>query len=206
MENAYPSLRNYWIALKGLWIKPGNELRKRNEIVEVLSDTDEELPSQEFPIIVDSYDDDDSNGFVRPVIRIEEDLTGRVQISSDETELPEKIDIVWNNKMLRTAGLCTTRNNWYMKGHYAKVQIALKVYDSTGDGRSNGSFPVVLFPQAQCLMRVGRYTKSLDNNGFICAKCKATLVLLPSYHKDGTLIVPHVRPFAKYVKENYRLI
>lgn len=30
-ENAYPSLRNYWIALKGLWIKPGNELRKRSE-------------------------------------------------------------------------------------------------------------------------------------------------------------------------------
>lgn len=57
--------------------------------MEVLSDTDEELPSQEFPIIVDSYDDDDSNGFVRPVIRIEEDLTGRVQISSDETEVDE---------------------------------------------------------------------------------------------------------------------
>lgn len=54
--------------------------------------------------------------------------------------------------MLRTAGLCTTCNNWYTKGHYAKVQIALKVCDSAGDGRSNESFPVVLFPQAQCLM------------------------------------------------------
>lgn len=46
----------------------------------MLSDTNEELPAQEFPIIVDSYDDDDSNGFVRPVIRTE-DLTGQVQIS-----------------------------------------------------------------------------------------------------------------------------
>lgn len=56
------------------------------------------------------------------------------------------------------------------------------------------------------LLRVGRYTKSLNTDRFICAKCKGTLVMLPLTRKDGTPIAPHVRPFAKYVQENYRLV
>lgn len=30
--------------------------------------------------------------------------------------------------------------------------------------------------------------------------------MLPLTRKDGTPIAPHVRPFAKYVQENYRTI
>lgn len=56
------------------------------------------------------------------------------------------------------------------------------------------------------LLRVGRYTRSLDVGRFVCAKCKGPLVLLPLTRKDGTPIKPHVRPFAKYVKLHYRLV
>ncbi|XP_052518654.1 germ cell nuclear acidic protein [Budorcas taxicolor] len=48
-----------------------------------------------------------------------------------DQKLPEKIDIGWNNKMLRTAGLCTTGKLRYPKRErYAKIQISLKVCDS----------------------------------------------------------------------------
>lgn len=30
--------------------------------------------------------------------------------------------------------------------------------------------------------------------------------MLPLTRKDGTPIKPHVRPFAKYVQENYRIV
>lgn len=30
--------------------------------------------------------------------------------------------------------------------------------------------------------------------------------MLPLTRKDGTPIEPHVRPFAKYVQENYRMV
>lgn len=53
------------------------------------------------------------------------------------SQMPEKIDIGWNKKMLRTAGLCTTGEIRYPKRErYAKIEIALKVCDSAGDGRS----------------------------------------------------------------------
>nr|XP_035962036.1 acidic repeat-containing protein [Halichoerus grypus] len=58
----------------------------------------------------------------------------------------------------------------------------------------------------QCKTRVGRYTRSLNTDHFICANCKGPLVMLPLTRKDGTPIAPHVRPFAKYVQENYRTI
>ncbi|XP_045328474.1 acidic repeat-containing protein [Leopardus geoffroyi] len=171
-----------------------------------------------------------------------------------DQKLPEKIDIGWNKKMLRTAGLCTTGETRYpKKERYAKIQISLKVCDSAdrlrdtliheichaaswlidgvrdshGDSwkfyakKSNlvhPELPLVTrchnykinykihYECTQCKARVGRYTKSLNTDRFICAKCKGTLVMLPLTRKDGTPIAPHVRPFAKYVQENYRLV
>ncbi|XP_042830582.1 acidic repeat-containing protein [Panthera tigris] len=171
-----------------------------------------------------------------------------------DKKLPEKIDIGWNKKMLRTAGLCTTGETQYLKKErYAKIQISLKVCDSAdrlrdtliheichaaswlidgvrdshGDSwkfyakKSNlvhPELPLVTrchnykinykihYECTQCKARVGRYTKSLNTDRFICAKCKGTLVMLPLTRKDGTPIAPHVRPFAKYVQENYRLV
>ncbi|XP_032448105.1 acidic repeat-containing protein isoform X2 [Lynx canadensis] len=171
-----------------------------------------------------------------------------------DKKLPEKIDIGWNKKMLRTAGLCTTGETRYpKKERYAKIQISLKVCDSAdrlrdtliheichaaswlidgvrdshGDSwkfyakKSNlvhPELPLVTrchnykinykihYECTQCKARVGRYTKSLNTDRFICAKCKGTLVMLPLTRKDGTPIAPHVRPFAKYVQENYRLV
>ncbi|VFV43478.1 Hypothetical predicted protein [Lynx pardinus] len=187
-----------------------------------------------------------------------------------DKKLPEKIDIGWNKKMLRTAGLCTTGETRYpKKERYAKIQISLKVCDSAGNGFKCSCFlclplfqdrlrdtliheichaaswlidgvrdshgdswkfyakksnlvhpelPLVTrchnykinykihYECTQCKARVGRYTKSLNTDRFICAKCKGTLVMLPLTRKDGTPIAPHVRPFAKYVQENYRLV
>ncbi|XP_017650450.1 acidic repeat-containing protein [Nannospalax galili] len=64
----------------------------------------------------------------------------------------------------------------------------------------------IYYECSQCKFRVGRYTRSLNTKRFICARCKGHLVLLPLFRKDGTPIVPHVRPFAKYVQENYRAV
>nr|XP_044620199.1 acidic repeat-containing protein isoform X1 [Equus asinus]XP_044620200.1 acidic repeat-containing protein isoform X1 [Equus asinus] len=48
-----------------------------------------------------------------------------------DKKLPEKIDIGWNNKMLNTAGSCTTGEARYpKKERYAKIEISLKVCDS----------------------------------------------------------------------------
>nr|XP_008271001.2 germ cell nuclear acidic protein [Oryctolagus cuniculus] len=171
-----------------------------------------------------------------------------------DQKLPEKLDIGWNKKMLRTAGLCSTGELQYPeKRRFAKIEISLKVCDSAdrlrdtlihelchaaswlldgtrdshGDSwqyyakKTNMVHPElpkvtrchnyqinykILYECTQCKSRVGRYTRSLDTNLFICAKCKGTLVMLPLTRKDGTPIRPHVRPFAKYVKENYRII
>ncbi|OWJ99500.1 hypothetical protein Celaphus_00009854 [Cervus elaphus hippelaphus] len=168
--------------------------------------------------------------------------------------MPEKIEIGWSKKMLRSAGLCTTGKLRYPKRQrYAKIQISLKVCDSADrlrdtlihevchaaswllDGirdshgdmwryyarKSNMVHPElpkvtrchnykinykIYYECTQCKSRVGRYSRSLDTTRFICAKCKGSLVLLPLTRKDGTPIQPHVRPFAKYVQENYRKV
>ncbi|XP_037368168.1 germ cell nuclear acidic protein isoform X2 [Talpa occidentalis] len=171
-----------------------------------------------------------------------------------DEKMPEKIDIGWNKKMLRTAGLCTTGEIRYPKRErYAKIEISLKVCDSAdrlrdtliheichaaswlldgvrdshGDAwkyyaqMSNLVHPElpkvtrchnykinyrIHYECTQCKTRVGRYTRSLNTERFICAKCRGTLVMLPLTRKDGTPIVPHVRPFAMYVKEYYRIV
>ena len=56
------------------------------------------------------------------------------------------------------------------------------------------------------LFRIGRYSRSLDTERSVCTSCKGRLVLLPLTRKDGTPIKPHVRPFAKYVKQHYRIV
>ncbi|KAG8508208.1 Acidic repeat-containing protein [Galemys pyrenaicus] len=171
-----------------------------------------------------------------------------------DKKMPEKIDIGWNKKMLRTAGLCTTGETRHPKRErYAKIEISLKVCDSADrlrdtliheichaaswllDGvrdshgdtwkyyaqKSNLVHPElprvtrchnykinyrIHYECTQCKARVGRYTRSLNTDRFICAKCKGPLVVLPLTRKDGTPIEPHVRPFAKYVKEYYRIV
>ncbi|XP_006868618.1 PREDICTED: acidic repeat-containing protein [Chrysochloris asiatica] len=170
-----------------------------------------------------------------------------------DKKMPEKIDIGWNKKMLRTAGLCTTGETKHPKKRFAKIQIAVKVCDSADrlrdtlvheichaaswllDGirdshgdmwqyyakKSNMVHPElpsitrchsykinykINYECTQCKSRIGRYTRSLNTKFFICAVCKGSLVELPLTRKDGTPIEPHVRPFAKYVKENYRIV
>nr|XP_012591642.1 acidic repeat-containing protein isoform X2 [Microcebus murinus] len=171
-----------------------------------------------------------------------------------DQKLPEKIDIAWNKKMLRTAGLCTTGEKQHPKRErFAKIQIALKVCDSADrlrdtlihelchaaswllDGvrdshgdtwkyyakKSNLVHPElplvtrchnytinykIQYECTRCKSRIGRYTRSLNTKRSICAECKGSLVMLPLTRKDGTPITPHVRPFAKYVQQNYRLV
>ncbi|PNJ42676.1 germ cell nuclear acidic protein isoform X1 [Pongo pygmaeus] len=157
-----------------------------------------------------------------------------------DKKLPEKLPIGWNNKMVKTAGLCSTGEMWYPKRQrFAKIQISLKVcdsadrirdtlihemchaaswlidgiHDSHGDTwkyyarKSNRIHPElprvtrchnykinykVHYECTGCKTRIGRYTKSLDTSRFTCAKCKGSLVMVPSTQKDGTRLVPHV--------------
>uniref|UniRef100_A0A8C5WJV6 SprT-like domain-containing protein n=1 Tax=Leptobrachium leishanense TaxID=445787 RepID=A0A8C5WJV6_9ANUR len=56
---------------------------------------------------------------------------------------------------------------------------------------------------SRCKNTIGRHSKSLDTEKFVCALCKGKLVLLGSSRKDGSPSVSQLTPFAKFVKENY---
>ncbi|KAM8934229.1 germ cell nuclear acidic protein [Pelodytes ibericus] len=56
---------------------------------------------------------------------------------------------------------------------------------------------------SRCKNKLGRHSKSLDTEKFVCALCKGKLVLLGSTRKDGSPAGSQLTPFAKFVKENY---
>lgn len=56
-----------------------------------------------------------------------------------------------------------------------------------------------------CKTTIGRHSKSLDTERFVCALCGGRLVLSQPTQKDSTPARTHLTPFAKYVKENYGL-
>ncbi|XP_078066478.1 germ cell nuclear acidic protein isoform X2 [Mustelus asterias] len=56
---------------------------------------------------------------------------------------------------------------------------------------------------SRCKNTIGRHSKSLDTQRFVCALCTGPLVLLSSMLKDGTPAKKELAPFAKFVKENY---
>ncbi|XP_026704539.1 acidic repeat-containing protein [Athene cunicularia] len=56
-----------------------------------------------------------------------------------------------------------------------------------------------------CSATIGRHSKSLDTERFVCAFCGGQLVLSQRTCKDGTPARTQLTPFAKYVKENYGL-
>ncbi|XP_075436969.1 germ cell nuclear acidic protein isoform X2 [Ascaphus truei] len=56
---------------------------------------------------------------------------------------------------------------------------------------------------SRCKNTIGRHSKSLDIQKFVCAVCQGKLVLLTSARKDGTPSNTQLAPFAKFVKENY---
>ncbi|XP_072361576.1 germ cell nuclear acidic protein isoform X1 [Scyliorhinus torazame] len=56
---------------------------------------------------------------------------------------------------------------------------------------------------SKCKNMIGRHSKSLDTQRFVCALCTGPLVLLTSMLKDGTPAKKDLAPFAKFVKENY---
>ncbi|XP_069896426.1 germ cell nuclear acidic protein [Dipodomys merriami] len=186
------------------------------------------------------------------------ELTQRIYELANTTifddKLPKKIEIIWNKKMLHTAGLCIANEIQNLKKErYARIHISLKVCDSAvrirdtliheichvaswlidgvqdshGDSwkfyakKCNEIHPElpmitrchnyrinykIYYECIQCSARVGRYTKSLNTKRFLCTGCKGTLVMLPLLRKDGTPIQPYVRPFAMYVKQNYRKV
>ncbi|KAJ7401360.1 UDP-N-acetylglucosamine--peptide N-acetylglucosaminyltransferase 110 kDa subunit isoform X1 [Pitangus sulphuratus] len=57
----------------------------------------------------------------------------------------------------------------------------------------------------QCKARIGRHSKSLDTERFVCAFCGGRLCLRQPPGKGGTPARAQLTPFAKYVKENYGL-
>ncbi|KAJ7329415.1 hypothetical protein JRQ81_015589 [Phrynocephalus forsythii] len=60
-----------------------------------------------------------------------------------------------------------------------------------------------IYECSQCKNTIGRHSKSLDTQRFVCALCKGQLVLSQPTRKDGTPAKTPLAPFAKYVKENY---
>ncbi|XP_064525736.1 germ cell nuclear acidic protein [Pseudopipra pipra] len=58
---------------------------------------------------------------------------------------------------------------------------------------------------AQCKAKIGRHSKSLDTERFVCAFCGGRLALSQPPGKGGTPARTQLTPFAKYVKENYGL-
>ncbi|KAF6090780.1 hypothetical protein HJG60_012169 [Phyllostomus discolor] len=189
--------------------------------------------------------------------RNKDELVRRLYVLFNETvfdkKLPEKLEICWNKKMLRTAGLCSSTHSSKTAKRQTKIDISLKVCDSAdrirdtlahelchaaswllnGIRTSHGytwkyyarkcnlahpELPLVTrfhnykinykiyYECTRCKARIGRYSRSLDTERSVCTSCKGRLVLLPLYRKDGTPIKPHVRPFAKYVKQHYRIV
>ncbi|XP_061493873.1 germ cell nuclear acidic protein-like isoform X2 [Rhineura floridana] len=168
-----------------------------------------------------------------------------------EHQLPEKMEIVWNKKMRKTAGCCVTGQLKGPEGQrYARIMLSEKVCDSAdrlrdtlihelchaatwlihgvrdGHGRFwrlyakkssvvHPELPVVsrchnyeikykfTYECAQCKNTIGRHSKSLDTQRFVCALCKGHLVLCQPVRKDGTPAKASLTPFAAYVKENY---
>ncbi|KAM6438164.1 germ cell nuclear acidic protein isoform 2-T2 [Liasis olivaceus] len=168
-----------------------------------------------------------------------------------EEKLPEKMEIIWNKKMQKTAGCCITGQlKDPGRRRYAKIMLSEKVCDSAdrlrdtlihelchaatwlihgvrdGHGRFwnlyakksamiHPELPVVSrchnyeikykfsYECLRCKNTIGRHSKSLDTQRFVCALCKGQLVLCQSKLKDGTPAKASLAPFAKYVKENY---
>ncbi|XP_018429927.1 PREDICTED: acidic repeat-containing protein [Nanorana parkeri] len=56
---------------------------------------------------------------------------------------------------------------------------------------------------SRCKNTIGRHSKSLDTERFVCALCKGKLVLQAATRKDGSPATTQLTPFAKFVKENY---
>ncbi|XP_066436940.1 germ cell nuclear acidic protein [Eleutherodactylus coqui] len=56
---------------------------------------------------------------------------------------------------------------------------------------------------SRCKNTIGRHSKSLDTEKFVCSLCKGKLVLQNTTRKDGSPSVNQLTPFAKFVKENY---
>lgn len=56
---------------------------------------------------------------------------------------------------------------------------------------------------SRCKNTIGRHSKSLDTERFVCALCKGKLVLQTATRKDGSPANTQLTPFAKFVKENY---
>ncbi|XP_025896736.1 acidic repeat-containing protein [Nothoprocta perdicaria] len=54
-----------------------------------------------------------------------------------------------------------------------------------------------------CKNTLGRHSKSLDTERFVCARCGGQLRLRRPARQDGTPARAQLTPFAKYVKENY---
>ncbi|XP_044285731.1 acidic repeat-containing protein isoform X2 [Varanus komodoensis] len=168
-----------------------------------------------------------------------------------EQKLPQRMEIIWNKKMRKTAGCCITGQVKDPAGQrYAKIMLSEKVCDSAdrlrdtmihelchaatwlihglqdGHGRFwsfyakkssmiHPELPVVsrchnyeikykfTYECSKCKNTIGRHSRSLDVERFVCAFCRGKFVLCQPTWKDGTPATKPLAPFAKYVKENY---
>ncbi|XP_075369674.1 germ cell nuclear acidic protein isoform X3 [Mycteria americana] len=169
-----------------------------------------------------------------------------------EQKLPEKMVIIWNKKMRKTAGYCVTGQTEGPEAkRYARIELSEKVCDSAdrlrdtlvheachaatwlinGVRDGHGQFwrfyanksavihpelPVVtrchsyeinykfIYECVLCKAMIGRHSKSLETERFVCAFCGGQLVLSQPTRKDGTPTRTHLTPFAKkYYSRNH---
>ncbi|XP_072127385.1 germ cell nuclear acidic protein [Mobula birostris] len=195
-----------------------------------------------------------SSKYVKNFKRHREELTQELYNLYNKTvfqqKLPEKMEIIWNKKMRKTAGYCVTGKKRDALQRYARIELSEKVCDSAERLRDtlihelchaatwlinnvrDGHGPIwkfyaqksiLIHPElpmvkrchtyeikykytyqcSRCKNTIGRHSKSLDTQRFVCAICNSPLELLSNSVKYSTPGKRELAPFAKFVKENY---
>uniref|UniRef100_S4RD99 SprT-like domain-containing protein n=1 Tax=Petromyzon marinus TaxID=7757 RepID=S4RD99_PETMA len=169
-----------------------------------------------------------------------------------KNKLPNNMELLWNNKMRKTAGYCVMgKGPGPACQPYARIELSVKVCDNPerlrdtlvhemchaatwlingqrdGHGRLwqlyartatlvHPELPTVSrchtynitfkyrYECTRCKNSIGRHSKSLDTERFVCALCQGRFVLLPPEGRDGTPVTSRaLTPFTRFVKEQY---
>ncbi|XP_059833046.1 germ cell nuclear acidic protein [Hypanus sabinus] len=195
-----------------------------------------------------------SSKYVKNFKRHREELTQELYNLYNKTvfqqKLPEKMEIIWNKNMRKTAGYCVTGRKRDALQRYARIELSEKVCDSAERLRDtlihelchaatwlinnvrDGHGPIwkfyaqksiLIHPElpmvkrchtyeinykytyqcSRCKNTIGRHSKSLDTQRFVCAICNSPLELLSNSVNYSTPAKRELAPFAKFVKENY---
>ncbi|CAM9514624.1 unnamed protein product [Lampetra fluviatilis] len=194
--------------------------------------------------------------YVRNFKKCKAQLTASLYKFYNETvfknKLPNNMELLWNNKMRKTAGYCVMgKGPGPACQPYARIELSVKVCDNAerlrdtlvhemchaatwlingqrdGHGRLwqlyartatlvHPELPTVSrchtynitfkyrYECTRCKNSIGRHSKSLDTERFVCALCQGRFVLLPPEGRGSTPVASRaLTPFTRFVKEQY---